>query len=1714
MRSKNAITLLSLLLAIVWITGMVHPVDASARQAQLEQGSTVNVDSEVLSEMATNGSASYWIDFSNNVDLSAAYSMGWEERGRYVFDMLSAAAQKSQSRVVSYLDANGIAYQSYWIKNSILVEKSTLNTLNGLLNFPEIKAITTRHGYTLYEPDKSKAVFSSGIQAVEPNLVHINADDVWAMGITGTGMVVANIDTGVRYTHNALVNQYRGNQGGGVFSHDYNWFDPYNNLAAPIDDNGHGTHTMGTMVGDDGISNKIGVAPGAEWMACRGCTSSGCTDAALLSCGQWIAAPTTVSGANPNPDLRPKVVNNSWGDCEQAYNSWYSAPINAWHAAGIYPIFSNGNSSNCSYASPPGLNTVGNPARSGNVTGIGSSGEQNGQYASHSNWGPTDNLDTINPTAGFEMMKPQVVAPGVSIRSSTPGSDTEYQDGWSGTSMSAPHVSGLVALIWQAAPCLTGNYAATESLIEETAVDIVYDDGSPTTPTNFPNFATGWGEIDALAAINRALTMCGPSGYLSGVVTNASTGLPLAGVNVAVNAQNAVTGADGSYSFQLPVGTYSAGFSAYGYLPHTAQNISVVANGTTTLNVAMQTAPLRTISGTVRDATPGGHTWPLYARIDIVGYPNSPIFTHTVHGTYSVDLPEGTQFTFTVTAIQPGYLPSSQTITVPAGNQVLDFGLVVDAQKCEVQGYALSGGWMENFDGVTAPALPAGWAMVQTAGSNTSTAWATNAGTRNPAGSASQSGPNLAFFNAFSVTSGNAARLYQTSSLNMTTLSNSSLAFWMFHDTGYSGSPDSLQAQVSTDNGATWVNVGSPITRWASSNAWQNHVVDLSAYAAATNLRIGFLATSAYGNDIHIDSIRLGVNCTAIPGARLSGNVYDANTTAPLIGAMVNTGAMTTATIATPQDGALNDGFYAAFAPAGASVPVSVSKMYYAPLTLNLALPADASVAQDFYLEAGRLTANPTAITQTLPMGETATRTLALSNSGGANTDFLIKELAAPGARPPLTENLGAGRPPVSDNLELSAANSGASDPLESRQGIKILPNAGLVLRSFPTGLAYPWGIGYNTIADDLWISNLAVAGGDNQNYHFLPDGARIGDPIDVSPWVGDFAADMTYNPFTGMLWQVNVGGDNCFHELNPYAHTATGNIICPPIGSSERGLAFDPLTNTYFSGSWNEKIIHRIAPDGAILEAVNVNLGIAGLAFNPSTGHLFVAENGGSIAIHVLDVNANYAEIGAFNVPELHSGEAGLEIDCDGHLWAVNQTNHTVYEIASDETGVCDWMGVSWLGENPASASLAPAATQPVTLDFNAGSLMPGVYTAELLVTANAPYAPAAIPVSLTVTLPDGYGEITGDVMALERCDINPAPLPGALVEIIPGGTTVPVYTATSDAAGHYIWAAPAGGPYTLRISANGYVQQEIVFTLSANQILTRNFELRSALPCITSSVGSLAAVLPENSTGVIEFTLNNRGAAAGAYTLRENTATGTIGRNLPEATLITESFEGVFPPAGWTQVAHNAYTWTASNKNSHSGIMSADIVYDSALNQQDEWLVSPVLYLAEGTLSLWSMGSTYWCKVENNNCDLNIWIVKGEVGGGDDILVGKADDAWTGSFIWAQSTFVLTPHLTGDPIRIGFQYYGRDGAEVTLDDISLTGVENQDVPWFSEAPVSGVIAGGAGEQIAVTFNSTGMIRGIYRANLRVDLGQYGFINIPVTMVVGPRIYLPTIFK
>ncbi len=617
--NRHAVVVGFLAVALTFISGAAHALQASARSSaaaiagnQVKGSATrAEVEPAVLEQLAERGQAKALVHLREQADLTPAFTMSWQARGRYVHQQLTEAAARSQARLQSRLSARGASWQSFWIANVIVVQGADAALIDELRHLPEVKAIRSEPQIILIEPEtveSSAAETNASLRAPEPNLSHVGAPQVWSQGHTGQGITIGIIDSGVRYTHQAVVGPYRGNLGGGSFDHHYHWWDPYQTPVAPHDPHGHGTHVTGTVLGDDGAGNQTGMAPGAHWIGCAGFdVDTVATAEGLLACGQFMLAPTTLAGTAADPDRRPHVVNNSWGSCEQAFNPWFEGVVDAWIAAGIVPVFSTGNAGNCGYSYPPGLNTVGNPGRYGKVLGIGSTGTSDGTYATHANWGPTDNPNPGGPLypehGGFPHLKPNVVAPGVIIRSSYVDGDSDSAYALlTGTSMSAPHVTGLVALMWSAAPCLVGDYSSTGTILQQSARPVPYDSGGTPAPGygDYPNYATGWGEIDAVAAVAEAQVRCGPHGRVRGQVVSAATGAPIAGVAVEIEHPTtepsqfrAWTDGEGRYSRvvdanELPADGYALHFSRGGGFGSTTVNdIHVVDAGEQTVDTEL-----------------------------------------------------------------------------------------------------------------------------------------------------------------------------------------------------------------------------------------------------------------------------------------------------------------------------------------------------------------------------------------------------------------------------------------------------------------------------------------------------------------------------------------------------------------------------------------------------------------------------------------------------------------------------------------------------------------------------------------------------------------------------------------------------------------------------------------------------------------------------------------------------------------------------------------------------------------------------------------------------------------------------------------------------------------------------------------------------------------------------------------------------------------------
>ena len=623
------VTLVSLLVMPLGRVAARQPALAKPQSPNSTTQSVRKIEPAVLRAVCqTHDAATFIVHLHPQADLQAASQAPSPiERRQAVVSTLQTTARQSQAGLVTYLrqaqTAGRVrAYQPFWITNAVAVTGDR-ETLLAIAARPEVAIIRENRVHRLEDAPPPSPPHAGGIKggAVEWNIAHVGADQVWnALGIAGAGVVVANVDSGVDWQHPALHTCYRGYApGGGPVNHAPHWHcSTDEGFIYPNDNNGHGTHTMGTIVGLDGI----GMAPEAKWIAVKAFNQAGIGyDAWLHDAFQWLLAP------DGDPALAPDVVNNSWGNANGGYEV-FRDDVRALRAAGIVPVFSAGNRGRY------GSGTIGSPASYPESLAVGAT-DPDDVVTSFSSRGPS-------PWG----IKPDVAAPGVHVRSSTPGGGyAEYQ----GTSMAAPHVTGLAALLRQAQPTLS--VTAPLYAITSTARSL----GSP-----IPNNDTGWGRIDAYDAIRSVYQ----AGILSGTVT--SSGAPLADASVALvnhgtgaHAQT-TTDAAGGYQIGLAPGRYDATVTAFGCAPATAFGLLVVTGTVTTRDFALAALPTGTLAGTVLQAGAGT---PIAATIEVVGTPAQATASAST-GHYSLPLPVGT-YDLRVTAW--GYRVAHGNVTISAG---------------------------------------------------------------------------------------------------------------------------------------------------------------------------------------------------------------------------------------------------------------------------------------------------------------------------------------------------------------------------------------------------------------------------------------------------------------------------------------------------------------------------------------------------------------------------------------------------------------------------------------------------------------------------------------------------------------------------------------------------------------------------------------------------------------------------------------------------------------------------------------------------------------------------------------------------------------------------------------------------------------------------------------------------------------------------------------
>ena len=433
----------------------------------------------------------------------AEFHSNKQEQRQFVVETLKQQTEASQADLMCLLremERNGMVedIQPFWLVNcvSCLANKAAINDL-----------AQRRDIMTIYHCEEAQWIFEqeatpaprSNDREITPNLLQVNAPQVWEQGYTGTGVLIALIDTGVRLDHADLAGRLW--DGGAEYpNHGYDFYYHDND---PSDDRGHGTHVAGTICGTGASGSQTGIAPGATIMALKAFNSEGVGEET-----HWVAAMQfalehgadlmNMSLGRPQPNAAQKLM------MRQACDNTL--------AAGVVVAACAGNLRQMGFMVPPPNNiyTPGdcppphlhkdqlvNPGGLSCVISIGAV-DYNHTIAPFSSEGPSQWTDvtqyndypyTSGSTTEIGLIRPDICAPGVQIKSL----DYNTTDGYTqmdGTSMATPLVAGTIALMLSKNHELTP--AQIDEILEHTAVKL----------TEHKSNDYGAGLLDALAAVN------------------------------------------------------------------------------------------------------------------------------------------------------------------------------------------------------------------------------------------------------------------------------------------------------------------------------------------------------------------------------------------------------------------------------------------------------------------------------------------------------------------------------------------------------------------------------------------------------------------------------------------------------------------------------------------------------------------------------------------------------------------------------------------------------------------------------------------------------------------------------------------------------------------------------------------------------------------------------------------------------------------------------------------------------------------------------------------------------------------------------------------------------------------------------------------------------------------------------------------------------------
>jgi bacillopeptidase F len=402
------------------------------------------------------------VTLSDKADIHLIKDIDRRLRRSKIITALKNKAEVTQRPLKMFLETRKARkIKSFWLMNGMAITASA-SVIRDLTTSPEVAKIRLDEKIQVPKPIYELAA------APEWNLVAIGAPELWALGFTGQGVVVANMDTGVDVNHPDLQTRWRGGMN--------SWYDPNGEHDTPHDADGHGTATMGVMVGGDVGGTAIGVAPGATWIAVKIFNDLGQAPLSAVHQGfQWLLDPD----GDPGTDDAPDVVNNSWGDDNVDECSLEFEPdIQALKAAGIAVVFAGGNSG-------PNPSTSISPANNPAGFAVGAVGQSLA----------VPSFSSRGPSACDGRIYPELVAPGVIIKTTDLSfGDSPFYAFVSGTSIATPHMAGAIALLQNAFPQLT--VPEIELALKQSAFDL-----GPFGPDN----DSGYGFLDAKKAYDLIL---------------------------------------------------------------------------------------------------------------------------------------------------------------------------------------------------------------------------------------------------------------------------------------------------------------------------------------------------------------------------------------------------------------------------------------------------------------------------------------------------------------------------------------------------------------------------------------------------------------------------------------------------------------------------------------------------------------------------------------------------------------------------------------------------------------------------------------------------------------------------------------------------------------------------------------------------------------------------------------------------------------------------------------------------------------------------------------------------------------------------------------------------------------------------------------------------------------------------------------------------------